>query len=282
MNELIKIKGEPPEVTEIRNKILNSFNELKFVEEGHKYFLRGEELQSVSSITHMFADEFNTEEQAIKYALKHGETPEYWKDQWQYNSLKATTTGTLVHSFGESMAWVHFGLPNLITEDCKSKYYKDKNWLLPTRKKEEAIIKFFSDMSKDLHLVLTETKVYSSVNPDLPKFKTNYAGTFDLLMYYKHPKDDSKSGLVLMDYKTNKELYKNYSRENNKCLHYPFNDLYDESFGLYTIQQSCYQIPLEDIGLNVIGRRLIWLKDDGTYELVKLGDYTKKLREVLS
>jgi hypothetical protein len=57
--------------------------------------------------------------------------------------------------------------------------------------------------------------------------------------------------------------------------------LYDESYGLYTIQQSCYQIPLEDIGLKVIGRRLIWLKDDGTYENVRLKDYTKQLREVL-
>jgi hypothetical protein len=60
-----------------------------------------------------------------------------------------------------------------------------------------------------------------------------------------------------------------------------FDDLYDESYGLYTIQQSCYQIPLEDIGLKVIGRRLIWLKDDGTYENVRLKDYTKQLREVL-
>ena len=281
MEELIRINGEPPEVAEIRDKILTTFNELVFVEEGHKYYLRGEELESVSNITHMFKEEFDTEEQAIKYALKHGETPEYWKDKWKYNSLKATTTGTLVHSFGESMAWVHFGLPEYITNDCKSKYHKEKNWLLPTRSKEEAVVKFFNDLPKEFHLVLTETKVYSSVNPNLPKFRKNYAGTFDLLMYYKHPTDDSKSGLVLMDYKTNASLLNSYSREKGKMLYYPFDDLYDESLGLYSIQQSCYQIPLEDIGLKVIGRRLIWLKDDGTYENVKLKNYTKQLREVL-
>ena len=201
MEELIRINGEPPEVAEIRDKILTTFNELIFVEEGHKYYLRGEELESVSNITHMFKEEFDTEEQAIKYALKHGETPEYWKDKWKYNSLKATTTGTLVHSFGESMAWVHFGVPEKITPECKSKYYKEKNWLLPTRTKEEAVINFFNDLPKEFHLVLTETKVYSSVNPDLPKFSKNYAGTFDLLFYYKHPTDDSKSGLLIYDWK---------------------------------------------------------------------------------
>jgi hypothetical protein len=40
-------------------------------------------------------------------------------------------------------------------------------------------------------------------------------------------------------------------------------------------------MPLEDIGLKVIARRLIWLKEDGTYELIPTKDVTKELREVL-
>ena len=281
MNDLI-INGEPSEVSAIRKKILETFNELIFVEEGHKYFLRGEELESVSHITHMFKEEFDTELRANNYALKHGETPEYWKDKWRYNALKATTTGTLVHSFAESMAWVKNGHPELITNECKCKYIEDKNWLVPTRNKEESVIKFFNDMPENFHVVLPETKVYSSVNPNLPKFKKNYAGTFDLLVYFKHPSNNEKSGLILFDYKTNNELESEYSRNNNKMLYYPFNNMYDENKSLYTIQQSCYQIPLEDIGLKVLGRRLVWLKDDGTYENVKLPDVTKQIREVLS
>jgi hypothetical protein len=38
---------------------------------------------------------------------------------------------------------------------------------------------------------------------------------------------------------------------------------------------------LEDIGLKVIARRIIWLKDDGTYELIPLNDVTDRLRDVL-
>lgn len=278
MSKII-IKGEPPEVTEIRNKILTTFNELEFVEEGHKYFLRGEELQSVSHVTHQFEPQSDWDKIATNYALKHGETKEYWQKQWEYNSLKATIRGTLTHEYGESMAWLRNGFPEFITSSCKCKFVKD--WLVPTHPKEEAILKFWDELPSSLHFVLAETKVYSGVNPNLPKLNKNYAGTFDLLFYYKDPKDDSKSGLVIVDYKTNRELTKEFSRSANKMLLHPFETLYDEAKSLYTLQLSCYQIPLEDIGLKVIGRRLIHLKDDGTYDKIPLEDVTKELRNTL-
>jgi hypothetical protein len=60
-------------------------------------------------------------------------------------------------------------------------------------------------------------------------------------------------------------------------MYAPFTDMYSESFGNYTLQLSAYQIPLEDIGLKVIARRIVWLKDDGTYELIPTKDVTKEL-----
>ena len=62
----------------------------------------------------------------------------------------------------------------------------------------------------------------------------------------------------------------------------PFSNLWDESQSLYTLQLSAYQIPLEDMGLKVIARRLIHLKDNGDYELVPIEDKTKELRDVLN
>ena len=197
--ENIVVKNEPPEVTEIRNKILNTFNELIFVEEGHKYYLRGEELQSVSHVTHQFEPQSDWDKIATNYALKHGETKEYWQEQWRYNSLKATIRGTLTHEYGESMAWLRNGFPERICPSCVCKHVDD--WLVPTHPKEEAILKFWDELPPNLHFVLAETKVYSGVNPNLPSLNNNYAGTFDLLFYYKDPKDDSKSGLVICDYK---------------------------------------------------------------------------------
>jgi hypothetical protein len=36
-----------------------------------------------------------------------------------------------------------------------------------------------------------------------------------------------------------------------------------------------------DLGINIIGREIIWLKEDKTYEVIQLPDITQKLREVL-
>ena len=283
MAKKLIVKGEPKEVTDIRNKILKEFEDLKFIEEGHKYFLNGQQLPSVSEVTHQFKVEEDFNIIAERYAEKHGETKEYWLDKWKFKNLKATVTGTAVHEFGESLGWLRNGHPELITDRCKSQYINDKNWLIPTRPKEESVLKFWDDVfcDENTYFVLAETKVYSGKNKDLTNLKQDYAGTFDLLWYYKNPNDDSKSGLIILDYKTNGSLTNDYSRGFDKHFTVPFEELYDEALSAYKLQLSCYQIPLEDIGLKVIGRRIIWLKDDGTYELIPIDDYTNRLREVL-
>jgi len=281
-SKIIKVKGEPKEVTEIRNKILKEFDGLVFIEEGHKYFLNGVQLPSVSEVTHQFcAHPFNDKEQAERYAETHGETAQYWLDKWKFTNLVATTSGTLTHEYGEGLGWLKNGHPEFLPDSCKPKYVKEKNWLIPTRPKEEAVLKFYNELNPNLHFVLAETKVYTGKNRALTNLKQDYCGTFDILFYYKDPEDDSKSGLCIFDFKTNKELRKDYSREHGRMLLPPFSDYYEESLSYYTAQLSCYQIPLEDIGLKVIARRIVWLKDDGTYELIPLNDVTDRLRSVL-
>ena len=262
----IAVDGEPKEVTEIRKKILDSFSDVVFQEEGHKYFLNGVELDSVSSVAQKYEEEFDTELRATKYAEDHGETPEYWIDQWRFTNLKATVTGTQVHSFAESMSWLHMGHPENITDDNKYKYIADKNWLIPTRPKEVAAQHFFEHFPENTHIVLPETRIYN-VGKDI-----KYAGTFDLLVYYDNPEGKDKSGLVIMDWKTNADIYKSYSRQNGKMLYWPFTNLYQEPFGIYTLQLNLYSMALENIGLPVIGKRIIWLKDDETYEIIKVDD----------
>lgn len=282
MDKNLIIKGEPKEVTAIRKKILTEFKDLTFIEDGHKYFLNGQQLPSVSEVTHKFCQyPFDEEAQAVAYAEKHGETPQYWLDKWKFTNLRATTSGTLVHEYGESLGWLRNGHPELITESCKTKYVKGKEWLIPTRNKEDAVLKFYDELNPNLHFVLAETKVYTGKNRELTNLKQDYCGTFDILFYYKDPDNDRNSGLSIFDFKTNKELRKDFSRENGKFLLPPFGDFYEEPLSYYTAQLSCYQIPLEDIGLKVIARRIVWLKDDGTYEIIPLQNVTDRLRNVL-
>jgi len=48
-----------PKYQEMREKIVDSFKGLTFVEEGHKYFLNGKEITCVSNVTHMFQEHFD-------------------------------------------------------------------------------------------------------------------------------------------------------------------------------------------------------------------------------
>lgn len=267
--------NEPKEVIEAREKILTEFDGIEFVEEGHMYFLNGNRLPSVSEVVSKFSIPFDTEEQAAKYAMKHGETAEYWKDQWRFKSLRATTTGTLVHAYGESLGWLRNGHPELITPDNRCKYIEDKGWLVPTRPKEEAILKFYDELNEDLHFVLAETQVYSNKS-EASMVKQQFCGTFDLLMWYECKKNPQNSGLVVMDYKTNAELTKEFSRATNKMMLPPFDGMFEEALSHYQIQLSLYAMCLRGIGFDVKALRIIWLKDDGTYELVPLVDLSKE------
>ena len=281
MTENIIVQGEPLEVTQTRSLILDTFKDLEFVEEGHKYYLHGRELPSVSAVTHKYARPFDEMKMSQSYAKKHGGTPEFWRSQLKYKNLLATTTGTEVHLFGECMTYLRMGHPELIPEEMRKFYIQDRGWLIPTRPKEEAIVKYFSEMYRYDFPVLAETKVFNNFNPNVQRMKTDYCGTFDILYYRYDPENPENSGYIVRDWKTNSELMKEYSRTHNKTCLEPFTDLPDEPLSMYTLQLSCYQIPLMDLGIKVIGREIIWLKDDKTYEVIPLPDITDKLREVI-
>lgn len=264
-----------------RNKISEEFSDIVFKEKTHQYFLGKTEYKSVSSTIHKFEVEEDWDAIAEKYAIDHGGTKQFWLDAWEFNNLKATTQGTLVHEYGESLSWLRAGFPDKITKSCKPKYIAKHGWLIPTRKKEEAVLKFWDELPKCLHFVMAEAKVYSGKGEFAEKLSNNYAGTFDILLYFDGDGNDDKAGFVVFDYKTNQSLTNDYNQKNKKTLLDPFGDMIEEPMSLYTLQLSAYTQCLRNIGINVIARRIVWLKDDGTYSIIPLRDETKRLMNAL-
>ena len=101
-----------------------------------------------------------------------------------------------------------------------------------------------------------------------------------MLYWFDGGGDASKAGFMVFDYKTNANITDDYSRQKNIMLLPPFDNMYQEALSEYTIQLSLYSLMLEDIGLKVIDRKLIWLKDE-TYEKVTVPDISAKLRKTL-
>ena len=270
----LKKNPEPKEVKEIRDKILSSFDKLEFIEDGHKYFLHNDdgtktELKSVSETIHQFVPFVDWEEKAQNCALKEGVDVAVIKRRWEENNVKATNNGTSTHLYGEMYHWFVTDQTDKFCDIIKPQY--EKGYLIPYGEKQNASQQYNEDLFHvhDMYPLMVETQVYTKV----------YAGTFDKLIYYKHPTDDSKSGLILADYKTNASLISDYNRKFNGVMLPPFEDLIDEALSHYICQLSTYQIPLEDIGLKILTRRIIWLKPDGTYEQITVPDVTKRLRQ---
>lgn len=281
--EMFFIENEPEEAREARETILDAFKDLEFYERDHIYLLNGKRLASVSSIGSRFESKpFDTDLQAELYAARKGMTAQYWKDKWTCNSFRATSLGTKSHEFGESLAYLKAGHPEFIRPSVIKQYLEKLNYLAPIHPKEEAVEKFLDELPSCYHLVLNEARVYSGKNSDESRnLKERICGTFDMLYFYDGEGDDEKAGFVVFDYKTNKDLFSEYNERNHVMLKHPFQDLFQESYGEYTIQLSLYALMLEDIGINVLDRRIVWLKDDASYEIVPLEDVSERLRQVL-
>lgn len=280
---MFTIEGEPELVTAARAMILREFEDLEFYEEGHLYLLHGQSLCSVSGIGHRFIREpFDEVAQSIRYAKKNGMTPEFWLQQWKQNAFRATTLGTKTHEFGESLAYLKAGHPELIRPSIQSQYMEEYGYLAPIHPKEEAICRFLCDLPSSMHLVLNETKVYSGKNP-IParNLKEQICGTFDMLYYYDGDGNPAKAGFVILDYKTNTNLYSEYNQRVHRTLLPPFDNYIEQDLSLYTIQLSLYALMLEDIGLPVIARRIVWLTNEGKYQMIPVPDVSEMLRTVL-
>lgn len=280
---MFEIKNEPAIVAETRKKILMEFSDLEFYEDGHIYKLNGKQLDSVTSIGHRFIREpFDEDFQAMRYAERHGETPEYWKRQWRMNSFRATTLGTKAHEYGESLAYLRAGHPEMIRDSVKGQYSEEYNYLAPIHPKEEAVVKFLDALPASYHLVLNEARAYSGKNPDASRnLKEQICGTFDMLYYYDGGGNADKAGYVIFDYKTNQCLTNEENWKFGRYLKEPFDDLVEQDLSLYTIQLSLYALMLEDIGLKILDRKLIWLKNDGEFEKVTVPDVSERLRECI-
>lgn len=280
---MFHIQGEPSIVTDAREHVLHTFRDLEFVEAGHKYYLHGQELPSVSSIVHRFvAHPFDKHLQAERYAARHGKTAGYWIREWECKAFCAASLGTKTHEYGESLAYLRAGLPELIRPSVRSQYSEELQYLAPLHPKEEAVVRFLEELPGSYHLVLNEAMVYSGKNPDPARnLREQICGTFDMLYYDDGAGNAGKAGFVILDYKTNNRLRNEYSRNYRRMLLPPFDDLYQEDEGLYTLQLNLYALMLEDIGLPVRSRRIVWLLPDGNYTIVDIPDFADRLRNTL-
>lgn len=270
-----------PKYQRMRDKITETFKDIVFDEEPHKYYVNGKEITCVSNVTHIFKPPFNQLEKAEgcyqKYYDKEGHmyyhmTVDEILHFWDVNNKQSTTDGTNRHNFGESCFYYMTGQYDKIYPEFKDRLTEDGGFEARFPK-EVAIVKFWEELPVCFIPILCENKVYRE---DL-----NYSGTFDILFFYDAELDGKtadKSGFCIFDYKTNKNLYNQFGGE---TLLPPFEDMPNMDLSLYKLQLALYELALRAIGMKIIDRRLIWLKPDETYEKIRLESMANIMEQYL-
>jgi hypothetical protein len=228
---------------ELLNRIKQPFSTLSFAEKEHKYFVEEEPIKiSVSGLISQYYEKFNAHEVSAKVSQRTGVPQTMILQDWLDINKESIERGHRVHSFGE--------------------LYQFDRSLKPSCPQEEAIVKFWQEVPEHIIPVAAELRMYH--------FKELYAGTADIILF-----DTKTQTYIIADYKTNKDLYKNFK---GKTMTGVFSHLLDCPLNHYVIQLSYYQILLEQVGVQVGRRVIIWLGLDGNYTLIDTEDVRNLLK----
>ena len=252
-----------------RKLLCEKFGNIQFVEEGHEYFIEKEKYTPVSTVISEYEQPFDEDRVAENYARKNNRTKEDVLKEWKFKNLKSTIGGSRVHEFGESYTNMVAGFPEKICESNRKQYVdcRGEMVLVPTYSKEFSVKKFYDEKSDCLIPVGAEFKLSTRYMGDKVR---KICGTCDLLFYEEDPLF-GEGQFVLADWKTNASLKNDFKRKNGICMKFPFDNMIDDALSHYTLQFNLYRKMLESVGVKIGDMRLIWLKEDGDYEIIKIG-----------
>ena len=252
-----------------RQLLEEKFGNIQFIEEGHEYFIENEKYTPVSTVISEYEQPFDEDKVAENYARKNHRTKADVLKEWKFKNLKSTIGGSRVHEFGESYTNMVAGFPEKICEANRKQYVECRGemMLIPTFPKESAVKKFYDEKNGYLIPVGAEFKLSTRYMGDRVR---KICGTCDLLFYEEDPLF-GEGQFVLADWKTNASLTNDYKRKNGICMKFPFDNMIDDALSHYTLQFNLYRRMLESVGVKIGDMRLIWLKEDGDYEIIKIG-----------
>jgi hypothetical protein len=242
----------------IGRRLIEHYKQIVFDEPSHTYKVAGKGLTPVSNFIHKFVKPFEAEKIAPFSARKAGCTIKEIRAKWDKERDDACANGTMVHDFGERYVVDKYDVVSNLSYSSVYQHLKDGQELQP---KSQALVKFWNKMPDFYYPVALELRMFC--------VELGIAGTADIILM-----DKRDNTLVIADYKTNKDLFKQY--KDQKLLGI-FKDMADTPYSKYKIQLSTYQILLELTGYKVSRRFLVWLKEDGNYEVFNTADITDRI-----
>lgn len=237
----------------IPTELFTAFNDIKFYDAPHKYYVGDKEFISVTTLIHRYQEEFQEDYWSEIKADKYGLTSNQVKRAWRFINKKGTLKGSIVHSYAENIFQnkiFDYPLQTIVNE-----FGFDPIWneYVITKKHVE---NFFYKAQGKLIPIRNEFVVYDR--------ESLIAGMLDMLFYNIKARE-----FQIYDWKTNKSFSK---EEKSRRLLNELQLIEDCDYEIYSLQLELYKYIIEkNTGIKLGKSYVVWFSHNNpTYEIIEM------------
>lgn len=258
-------------------ELFTKFNEIKFHDDVHKYYLGDKNLISVTTILHKYQEEFDSYYWSNIKKHELGMTQDEVLNYWKALNLKSQIKGSAVHNYIEllynnkvykyddAVALEKLGQENIKILELKGEgKIKDEFEIVKTY-----VDNFYADSFGKLIPIKTEFVVFDK--------EWEIAGMMDMLFW-----NVKKQCFQIWDWKTNKEI--NTQTKYNSKLKHVVSHLDDCEFEIYSLQLTTYKRILErNTNIKIDGCYIVWFNEvNDNYKIIECNDYSTEINMMMS
>lgn len=245
-------------------RLFDSFNEIKFEDDTHSYFINDEKYTSVTTLIHSYTSEFDEDHWAPIKATEYGVNTDMVKYAWTFLNELSTYKGSALHNFIENYYYnklYSYPSNNIVSNFGYDPIYNDYTLI------KNQFIKFYNDSFNKLISIKPEYIVYDK------EYKVS--GMVDMLFFNR-----KSNNLEIWDWKTNKKLEKVNNYQKMKGI---FSNLDDCEFNVYSIQLNTYKYIIEkNTGVKLGDCYIVWFfSGNKNYQILKIPNLQDKIHLML-
>ena len=241
---------------------LAKFNDVKYFDGPHKYYVDGVEYTSATTFIGKFKPKFETQKLAEQYAQRRGLNVNDVIADWDLKRDVSTVKGTMVHNMAENW-WNNKSFPydNTVAINTFGIDIIRENYV----KCETIFHKFYEDAKQNLIPVKMELVVCDH--------DYKIAGMVDCLFYNK-----KSEMLEIWDYKTNKEI--KMKNDYGETFKEPISHLDVCEINTYSLQLTLYKHIIEkNTNLKIGNCYLIWINEkSANYKVYQCKDMLAEIK----
>ena len=248
---------------EYLQELNKAFGDFKFFEEDHHYEYKGQRVGiSVTTFYPQYENEFDAEAVAEKIAIRDNKSIQEILDEWEYKKNFACEKGSTIHEYIQSLFNGN--------EYKKILFDNSKEYLEAVDKCQKQADNFYKDYKDRLEHIADEYTIGSECY--------DIASNIDHLFRNK-----LTGGLVLVDYKTNKELTGYNKQAYKKPMKVPLQNINDDKIHHYYIQLSIYRYLVEKYtNLKIEEMFIVYFSENiENYEIIEIPYLKKEVEEIL-